>query len=332
MAGNGALGLPLGSAQGVSANCEASVVMSVYNGASNLAVTMDSILSQAGVELELIVVNDGSTDKTGEILNDYVRRDDRVRIIHQANTGLTRALIRGCAVATGEFIARQDAGDVSLAGRLALQLDVFKNNPTVVMTSCGSRFIGPDGEVLNEVCQTGEELNRGLQHIEIECVRSVSHHTSVMFRRKSYEMVGGYRPQFRVAQDLDLWMRLSEVGVCWATPDVLCEVHLSRNSISATRRAEQIRTARAIVKCAAARRSGRDDSKLVARWASQCRSRHFSCWPPGRLQDARFYYFIGSLLRHRQPEQAQRYFWRAVSAWFLYPKAWYRIFWASGQR
>src|SRR6516164_7854765 len=166
---------------------EVSVVMSVYNGATDLAVTMDSILLQEGVDLEFIVVNDGSTDKSGEILDDYARRDDRVRVIHQENTGLTRALIRGCALATGEFIAREDAGDVSLPGRLAAQLNVFKNNVSVVMTSCGTRFAGPDGEVLYEVCQTGDELHRGLQHIEI---KGTSSHPSVMFKRKSYETVG----------------------------------------------------------------------------------------------------------------------------------------------
>ena len=84
----------------MSTNPEVSVVMSVYNGASHLAATMDSILSQEGVELEFIVVNDGSTDKTGEILDDYAQRDSRVRVIHQENTGLTRALIRGCDAAT----------------------------------------------------------------------------------------------------------------------------------------------------------------------------------------------------------------------------------------
>ena len=316
----------------MSANCEISVVMSVYNGASNLAASMNSVLSQERAELEFIVVNDGSTDNTGEILDDYARRDNRVRVLHQENTGLTRALIRGCAAAAGGFIARQDAGDISLPKRLTLQLDVFRNNPNVVMTSCGSRFIGPKGEVLQEVCQSGDELNRGLRHVDIKCVKSVSHHSSVMFRRKSYEMVGGYRPQFVVGQDLDLWMRLSEVGVCWAIPDVLCEVELSIDSISATRRADQLRAARAIVKCAARRRSGCDDSQLVARWAVQSRSRNVFFRPPRRLQDAKFYYFIGSLLRHRQPEQARLYFWRAVGAWFLHPKAWYRIFFASAQR
>jgi len=301
---------------------EISVVMSVYNGASTLAVTMDSILSQEGVELEFIVVDDGSTDRSDKILDDYARRDDRVRVIHQGNTGLTRALIRGCALATGEFIARQDAGDVSLPGRLALQLDVFRNNPTVVMTSCGTRYIGPAGEILYEICQRGDELHRGLQHIEI---KGPSSHPSVMFKRKSYETVGGYRPQFKVAQDLDLWVRLSEVGICWATPDVLCEVRLDKNSISASRRSEQIRSTNVIVKCAEARRSGRDDSTLIARWIEQRKRRYVFFWSPQRLQDARFYYFVGSVLRHRQPKQAQVYFWRAVISWVAHPKAWYRI-------
>jgi len=314
-----------GTLQDMNTRPEVSVVMSVYNGASDLAVTMDSILSQEGVEFEFIVVNDGSTDKSGEILEDYARLDDRVRVIHQANTGLTRALIRGCALATGEFIARQDVGDVSLPGRLAAQLNVFKNNVSVVMTSCGTRFAGPDGEVLYEVCQTGDELHRGLQRRRIKHLKGVSSHPSVMFRRKSFETVGGYRPQFKVAQDLDLWIRLSEVGVCWATPDVLCVVHLNKNSISANRRSEQIRSAKVIVKCAEARRSGRDDSSIIEKWMGQRKWRQVFCWSPRRLQEARFYYFIGSLLRHRQPQQAQLYFWRAVGSWVAYPRAWYRI-------
>ena len=284
---------------------------------------MNSILSQEGVSLEFIVVNDGSTDNTGEILDDYARRDPRVRIIHQENSGLTRALINGCGVAAGEFIARQDAGDLSLPGRLARQLDVFRNDPHVVMTSCGTRFIGPNNEILYEVRQTGDELQRGLQHVDIDLVRGPSSHTSVMFRREAFEKVGGYRVHFDVAQDLDLWMRLAEVGLCWATPEIHCEFHLDKSSISFVRKAEQLRATRLIMKCTAARRSGRDDSQLAAS-AKQHMLRNVN-WTPKRLQEARFYYFIGSMLRHDQPEQARLYFWSAVRSWFAHLSAWWRI-------
>jgi glycosyltransferase involved in cell wall biosynthesis len=306
--------------------------MCVYNGASNLAVTMNSILSQEGIELEFIVVNDGSTDRTEEILEDYARRDDRVRVIHQRNTGLTRALIRGCANATGKFIARQDAGDISLAGRLSFQFGVLRRNSNIVMTSCGTRFVGPGNEFLFETRQFGAELHCALQHVDIDLVYGPSCHTSVMFRRETYEKVGGYRVQFEVAQDLDLWMRLAEAGQCWATAEILCERHLSKNSISVTRNAEQIRVTRFLIKCAATRRLGQNDTELVAKFARQKRWRELSYWRPQKLQEARFYYFIGAVLRHQQPKRAKLYFWRAVMTWFPYPKAWYRIFMAFGQR
>lgn len=312
------------SLQEVNRKIEVSVVMSVYNGASNLSATIESILSQEGVAIEFIIVNDGSSDDTGEILDKCARRDSRVRVVHQQNTGLTRALIRGCGLATGEFIGRQDAGDVSLPGRLASQLTLLRNNPIVVMTSCGTRLLGPNSEVLTEISQVGWELQQGLQQVRVERIRGPSHHTSVMFRRKSFEAVGGYRSEFKVAQDLDLWIRLSEVGVCWATPKILCEAHLTKNSISASRRAEQIRSAKVIVKCAEARRSGKDETAIISKWlAKQKRQIYF--WYPQRLRDARFYYFIGSLLRHRQPKLAQVYFWRAVVSWVAHPRAWYRI-------
>jgi glycosyltransferase involved in cell wall biosynthesis len=312
---------------------DVSVVMSVYNGASDLTATIDSILLQQGVELEFIIVNDGSTDRTAEMLDDVARRDSRIHIIHQKNTGLTRALIRGCAAASGKFIARQDAGDISLPGRLARQLQVFSDVPNVVMTSCGTRFVGPSNEALYEVCQVNDELQRGLQQLDLNRVKGPSHHTSVMFRRGAYEKVGGYRPEFIVAQDLDLWMRLTEVGICWATPEVLCEAQLNKNSIAANRRSEQIRSAKMIVRCAAARRSGRDDSALVAKWTQRFRWK-ISCsqWLPRRVYEARFYYFVGSVLRHSEPKQAQLYFWRAVTIWFPYARAWYSILRISGQK
>src|SRR6266496_3005617 len=102
---------------------DVSVVMSVYNGADHLRETIDSILAQEGVAFELIVVNDGSTDQSAKILEEYASRDKRVRVFQQENQGLTRSLIRGCSEARGKYIARQDAGDVSLTDRLVKQMN-----------------------------------------------------------------------------------------------------------------------------------------------------------------------------------------------------------------
>src|SRR3569623_742811 len=100
---------------------QVSVVMGVYNGAAALPATMRSVLDQEGCALEIIVVDDGSSDDTPRLLDEWAARDARLRVIHQANTGLTGALIRGCGEVRGEFIARQDCGDRSLPGRLRSQ-------------------------------------------------------------------------------------------------------------------------------------------------------------------------------------------------------------------
>src|SRR5262245_5437953 len=107
---------------------DVSVVMSAYNGGNRLHETMHSILSQEGVSLEFIIVNDGSTDGSDLILDEYAVHDARVRVLHQENQGLTRALTKGCAAAKGEYIARQDVGDIALPNRLGLQKQVLDQN------------------------------------------------------------------------------------------------------------------------------------------------------------------------------------------------------------
>ena len=125
--------------------------MGVRNGGAALPPTLDSVLSQLGVALELIVVDDGSEDDTLNTLDRYAARDPRVRILRRPHAGLTRALIAGCDAARGDLIARQDVGDVSLPGRLDAQVRLLRGAPGAVMVSCATRFLGPRGEVLYEV-------------------------------------------------------------------------------------------------------------------------------------------------------------------------------------
>jgi glycosyltransferase involved in cell wall biosynthesis len=302
-----------------------SVVMSVYNGAATLAATLDSVLSQQGVAFEFVVIDDGSTDGSGVLLDDFARRDKRLRVIHQENRGLTRALIQGCAAARGQFIARQDAGDLSLPGRLARQFALLESNPEEVMTSCGTRFLGPGGEFLYADFQQGDELHVALEQSDRRQLRGPSSHPSVMFRRATYQAVGGYRPEFRVAQDLDLWMRLVEQGHCGATPEVLYEAVWQAGSISHLRREQQVLATEAILECRERRRRGESERPVLDRLQADFEnSRTHKKYLSG-LVHAKFNYFVGSLLADRDPLAARRYLYNAVVSWPLHFKAWWKL-------
>jgi glycosyltransferase involved in cell wall biosynthesis len=285
---------------------DVSVVMSVYNNAATLHTTIESILSQDGVSLEFIIVNDGSTDGGGAILDEYAKNDPRLRILHQENQGLTRALINGCAIARGEYIARQDAGgDVSLPGRLRQQLTHLSQHPNAVLSSCGTRYVGPAGETLYNVIRDGPELDRYLKDVNPKHVVGVSHHGSVVMHRAAYLLAGGYRSQFKVAQDLDLWLRLSEVGECLGLPELLYEAVISFRSVSHIYRDQQIDASKIIVACALARRSGNDETKFLAGWIPQDVA-------PSRVLDAKFYYFLARVLQKKDIRQSLNYFWHAA--------------------
>jgi hypothetical protein len=216
-----------------------SVVMAVYNGAAMLASTLDSITAQTHADFELIAVDDGSTDNTAAILTRYAARDERIRVITQENQGLTRALIRGCAAATGTLIARHDCGDRSHADRLRQQRALF-DDPEMVLASCFTRYVAPGGEELYVEKADGEAVRDSLLHAGIQTIRALTHHGSAMFRRDAYERAGGYRAAFRVGQDVDLWVRLAKLGRIGIAPAVLYEARVEVGAISARRRHEQI--------------------------------------------------------------------------------------------
>ncbi len=299
-----------------------SVVMSVYNGASELRGSVESILSQEGVDLELIVVNDGSTDDSGNILQEYSITDQRVRIINQENQGLTRALIVGCAAARGEYIARQDAGDISLPGRLIKQLNAISENPDSAFVSCGTRFVGPKGEYLYDVNQEKAEATSNLLTLNPDQIRGPSSHPSTLFSRSLYERVGGYRSAFYFAQDLDLWIRLAEHGRHVVIPEILYETSVTVESISGLFRKEQVALTTIMLEGAALRRNGLSEQQIL----NQAESiRPIVRRPSGRVVRARAFYFIGSCLKRRNNPQAAYYFRQALKSYPFHLKSAVRL-------
>lgn len=290
---------------------DVSVVMGVYNGIATLEETLRGILEQEDApRLEFIVVDDGSSDGSSELLDSWAQRDARLRVIHQANTGLTRALIRGCSEARGEFIARQDCGDVSLRHRIGAQWRFLRSHPDAVLTACAAQFIGPGGEPLYAVTRDGAALHEGLGELDPSGVQGPAHHGATMFRRTAYEQAGGYRAQFPVAQDIDLWLRLRELGRCLGEERIGYVARIEAGSISARRREDQFRMAQLAVDCARARRDGRDDAPLLQHPPAPAKAARRD----PRAESARFLYFVGSCLRHSNPAAARRYFWQAFRA------------------
>jgi glycosyltransferase involved in cell wall biosynthesis len=270
-----------------------SVVMAVFNGAAALPATLDSILMQTERDFELIVVDDGSTDATPSILTDYATRDARLQVITQANAGLTRALIRGCAEAHADIIARHDCGDRSHAERFARQLQLLANGDAVA--SCATRFVDVDGDLLYVARADGEEVRRSLLHDDASRIHALPHHGSAMFRRDAYTNAGGYRAEFRVAQDLDLWIRIARDGGTFViADDVLYDATVDAGSISGTARTAQVQ----LTGIAVALRDGRGSL------ADAAAVKPAPITPRG---EAAALYFIGKCLLQQRNPKGRRY-------------------------
>ncbi len=291
-----------------------SVVMSVYNGAHYLRASLDSVLCQQGVDFEFVVVDDGSTDETPLILREYAKQDARVRVSSQENTGLTVALIHGCAIARGEFIARQDADDISMPGRLARQVRLLRSDPRLVFVSSHADVIGPDGEWLlthERPADSFEATERLLNGGE-----GPPGHGSVMVREAAYEAVGGYRREFYFAQDCDLWLRLAEVGRLGYVPLVLYRYRVTPHSISGNRSGKQSFAA-LVDRCRDCRMRGQSESELLQESGALLQNIDLR----RGASEARTHYFIARVQLFRDLSAAERHLKAAVrlDPWQLRP-------------
>lgn len=301
---------------------EVSVVMGVYNAGDTVRETVESILAQEGVELELVAVDDGSTDGGAAILEAYAARDNRVRIIRQENAGLTRALIVGCDAARGAYVARQDAGDISHPARLVTQVKMLSAEADIVFVSCATQYAGPDLEPLWVARPSGAAL-RPVHILDLSrsspLIDGPTHHGSVMFRRDRYDEVGGYRPAFYYGQDFDLWYRLAEVGRFQSSEAVLYTARVTADSISGTARAQQERLATLSRAALVARQKGLSESEFLAEARTIQRVRG-----TGWGRRGRGLYFIGEMLRRNGNTLSRQYLRRSIAAWPFSPRAWVR--------
>jgi hypothetical protein len=184
---------------------EISVVIPVYNSARYLAETIESTLSQSFTDWELVAVDDGSTDASGEILAEYAAADPRVVVHRQENAGVGAALNKGLELARAPLVARLDADDLSLPGRLERQHRFLRDHPEVGMVGGQAAIIDLDGR---EVAEARYPLDDAAIREQLKRTTAFIH-SSVMIRRSVLDRTGGYRSPFDGAEDLDLWLRVA---------------------------------------------------------------------------------------------------------------------------
>src|SRR5437899_2426865 len=193
-----------------------SFLMAVYDGEKYLEEAIRSVLNQTFHDFEFIVINDGSTDGTAEIIERYRRADDRIRAYEQRHHGLVATLNRGLELAQGEYVARMDADDVSFPERLATQVAFMSAHPEVGICGTWVETMGvPSGNV--QRYPTDDATIRSWLLFE-----SVLAHPSVVMRRELLAKAGLYYDVACIhAEDYDLWVRAARHTALANIPEVL---------------------------------------------------------------------------------------------------------------
>ncbi len=229
-----------------------SVLLPVYNAGSYLHAAVRSILDQTFDDLELVVIDDGSTDGSDRVLNDFAARDPRVRLVSRENRGLVTTLGELIDHATGELLARMDADDVALPDRLKVQVRFLDENPQTVCIGGGVILIDEhDKELHHPPPVVG---NAHVQRSALEGRMPICH-PAAMFRASAIAKVGGYRPEAYPSEDLDLWLRLGEVGHLDNVPQAVLRYRVHSTSISVQQSDRQIAKMREACEAAWKRRN-----------------------------------------------------------------------------
>ncbi len=239
------------------------VVMAIHNGARFLAESIESILNQSIRDFEFIIIDDGSTDASPQILAKFAVSDSRIRIITQVNAGLTASLNRAIDSTDAQIIARMDGDDIAHPARLAMQLAHLEAHPEVVCL--GSRV-----ELIDDLGAQVDRHEHPLTHEEIgrDLLRGIGWsivHPSAMFRREAFERAGRYDTRYRTGQDLDLFLRLAEIGRLANLPEKLLKYRQHPASTNFTKDQKATLLKRQMVAEACVRRGlpSPDESQLV---------------------------------------------------------------------
>jgi glycosyltransferase involved in cell wall biosynthesis len=211
-----------------------SVIMAVKDGQKYIRQAIDSVLGQTCGDFEFIIIDDGSTDGSLQLIENF--DDSRITLIkNQNHLGLSKSLNAGLYAARGEYIARMDADDICLPERFEKQIRFLDQHPQIAVLGTGIKLIDEQGKTIQDV------------HLPIDsdlikwqlCFINPIAHPSVMMRGAAVKQVGGYDPELIRSQDYDLWWRLSAKYQLANLPDILVLLRQHSRQVSNANRSEQ---------------------------------------------------------------------------------------------
>ena len=209
--------------------CFITVLMPAFNAAPYISQAIESVLQQTFEDFELIIVNDGSTDTTEEIINSY--NDPRIRLMSQSNKGVAEALNTGLMAAKGKYIARVDADDICMPERLQIQYEFFQKNPEYVLVASDVDYMDEQGNFVFKLYNTdfgysNEDIkNRFFNYCPFI-------HSSVMYKTEPIRAVGGYNKNAIAFEDYFLWSKILAEGKVCNLPISLMKIRLNISSVT----------------------------------------------------------------------------------------------------
>lgn len=230
-----------------------SVIVPAYNVSAYIEDALRSLERQTFQNFEVLIVNDGSTDKTVDVVKPFVERDSRFRLLHKANGGLSSARNYGIRHALGEYIALLDGDDVYDQDKLANHVAHLDHNPKVGVVYSASRAIRDDGRP-TFIYLSGKPINSNLL-LALLCKNFVGHGSNAMFRRCIFSEVGEFDENLRSLEDIDYWLRIAATQnwEFYREPRTLCYYRVRPSGLSFN--VEQMRYYNAKVIQAASERS-----------------------------------------------------------------------------
>ncbi|MEK7069690.1 MAG: glycosyltransferase, partial [Patescibacteria group bacterium] len=209
------------------------VLMPVYNGEKYLKKAIESILSQNFKEFEFLIIDDGSTDKSAEIIKSF--NDARIRMeSNGANLGLIKTLNKGFGMSKGKYIARMDCDDISLPNRLSTQVSFMEKHPEIGVCGSWVKIIGLKNEFINKYPQNNEEARAYL------LFNTPLAHPAIIIRKSILEICQfKYDENYRHAEDYELWSRIIDYAQISNIPKVLLHYRMHHESVSKKNSSEQ---------------------------------------------------------------------------------------------